>query len=168
MDWVNVSSRGMEYIKKYRYIFLIIIAGLFLMALPGEHTSETQSEITEPTEAALPTLEDSLARILSLIEGAGKVEVLLTQAEGEQILYQTDEDISEGESSSKVQRDTVLITDGERKETGLVRQINPPVYLGAVILCQGADKAEIRLSIVEAVRSVTGLSSDKITVLKMK
>ena len=55
-----------------------------------------------------------------------------------------------------------------RKQTGLVQQVNPPTYLGAVIVCQGADSASVRLAIVEAVGSVTGLSTDKITVLKMK
>jgi len=49
-----------------------------------------------------------------------------------------------------------------------VQQVNPPTYLGAVIVCQGADSASVRLAIVSAVGSVTGLSTDKITVLKMK
>ena len=59
-------------------------------------------------------------------------------------------------------------SDSSRNETGLIRQIIPPVYRGAVVLCQGAENANIRLQIVEAVKSVTGLSSDHITVLKMK
>jgi stage III sporulation protein AG len=63
--------------------------------------------------------------------------------------------------------DTVIVMDGNREETGLVKQVLPPVYRGAVIACQGADSANIRLAIVEAVKSVTGLSSDRITVLKM-
>ena len=41
-------------------------------------------------------------------------------------------------------------------------------YTGAVILCQGADSATVRLQIVEAVSVYTGLSSNKIMVLKMK
>ena len=41
-------------------------------------------------------------------------------------------------------------------------------YTGAVIFCQGADSAGVRLQIVEAVSVYTGLSSNKIMVLKMK
>ena len=61
-----------------------------------------------------------------------------------------------------------MTTDSDRNETGLVHQINPPVYLGAVVLAQGADNPVVKLSIVEAVSKVTGLGADKISVLKMQ
>lgn len=38
---------------------------------------------------------------------------------------------------------------------------------GVVVVCSGADKAEVRLEIICAVKSYTGYSSDKITILKM-
>ena len=38
---------------------------------------------------------------------------------------------------------------------------------GAVIVCDGAESAAVRLDILHAVTSYTGLGSDKITVLKM-
>lgn len=38
---------------------------------------------------------------------------------------------------------------------------------GAVIVCEGAENAKTRLDIITAVRTYTGFSSDKITVLKM-
>lgn len=162
MDRIAMKSTVMEYIKKYRYILLILLAGVFLMTLPEEEEAEPQ--IQEQEQTAPLDLQDSLSEILSLIKGAGKVEVLLTHAEGEQILYQTDEDTSSGD----YRLETVLVTNAEREEKGLVKQINPPIYRGAVILCQGADSANVRLSIVEAVKSVTGLTADHITVLKMK
>ena len=93
-----------------------------------------------------------------------RVRVLLTQREGERTVYQTDED----STSSGIRSDTVLLNGSDRSQTGLVQQVNPPTYLGAVIVCQGADSASVRLAIVSAVGSVTGLSTDKITVLKMK
>ena len=73
-----------------------------------------------------------------------------------------------GEYSQDHRKSTVLISGDNRAENGLLRQRNPPVYLGAIVLCQGADKASIRLAIVEAVTDATGLGSDRITVLKMK
>lgn len=168
MDWVTYCSKGMEYIKKYRYVILIIVAGIVLLRVPDSNSSEKNPVLQEAEIEAQPSLEDSLAQILSMVEGAGKVEVLLTQSRGEEILYQTNDELSSGEYTQQTQKDTVLITGDDRTETGLIRQRNPPVYQGAIILCQGADKAGIRLSIVEAVMGVTGLTSDKITVLKMK
>ncbi len=167
MDWVGFSSKCMEYIKKYRYVVLVLLAGLFLMALPegDEEKTETVQEQTAETEKSL---QDSLAEILSQIDGAGKVKVLLTEEAGEKTLYQTDEDITQSENSDDIRRETIIITNSQRDEAGLVQQVNPPVYQGAIIVCQGAGSASVRLAIVKAVSGVTGLTSDRITVLKMK
>lgn len=167
MDWVGLKSRGIDAVKKYRYVLLILLAGVFLMALPEGKEEET-TVLPQTVEETQPGLQEALADILSQIAGAGQVRVLLTQSAGEQTVYQTDETISSGENTQDIRRETVLVTDSSREETGLVRQVNPPVYQGAIVLCQGADSASIRLSIVEAVADVTGLSTDKITVLKMK
>jgi stage III sporulation protein AG len=143
---------------KYRYALLILAVGLVLMMLPtGNHQKEnvTQTVVTQE-----PELEQSLSLILSRIDGAGKVEVLLTPASGKETLYQTNEN---GDDS-----DTVIITDSSRNESGLIRQVNPPVYLGAIVLCQGGDRPSVRLAIVDAVSKVTGLGADRISVLKMK
>ena len=43
-----------------------------------------------------------------------------------------------------------------------------PEYRGALVVAQGADNAAIKLAITQAVAGLTGLSSDKITVVKMK
>ena len=163
MEWLAGKEDILKYIKKYRYVLLVVLAGLFLMAIPAEEEPEVQPQPTAVAEER-KDLQDSLADILGQISGAGKVEVLLTQAAGTQTVYQTDEDIS-GEN---IQRKTVIVTNADREETGLIQQVNPPVYLGAVVLCQGADDANVQLSIVRAVMSATGLTSDHITVLKMK
>lgn len=170
MDWVGIGGKAAALFKKYRYVLLVLLAGLVLMALPeGKKAEESPaSQAVEETQPARPELQDSLAEILSQVDGAGKVRVLLTQSAGEQILYQTDEDLSTAENSSTVRRETVIIQDSGRAESGLIQQVNPPVYQGAIVLCQGADSAAVRLSIVEAVANATGLTSDKITVLKMK
>lgn len=166
MDWIAYTGKGMSILKKHRYTLFAILAGILLLTLPGQ--KPTTQEDSVPRNEPEPTLEIHLAKILSLIEGAGRVEVLLTNARGEETVYQTDEDLSSGEHTADQQRDTVLITGEGRLETGLIKQINPPVYRGAVIVCQGAGNPQVRLSVVEAVMSVTGLTSDKITVLKMK
>ena len=43
-----------------------------------------------------------------------------------------------------------------------------PVFRGAVVLCDGADDASVRLSVTQAVSTVCGIGADKVTVLKMK
>ncbi len=106
--------------------------------------------------------------ILSKVTGAGEVEVLLTVSAGEETIYQTDCQTDSSGDSENRHCDTVMITDANRNETGLVRQIFPATYQGAIIVCRGADSPAVRFAIVEAVSKLTGLSSNQISVLKMK
>ena len=165
MDWVSIRSRLTELFKKYRYAVMIVLLGVVLMCLPsGKKDTQVPTATSTSEETVQSGLEESLAAILSQIKGAGKVEVLLTEAKGAETLYQSD-----GDTGTDTDRqDTVIISDADRAQSGLVRQVNPPSYQGAIVVCQGADSASERLAIVEAVSSVTGLGADHITVLKMK
>ena len=96
------------------------------------------------------------------------LKVLLTEAVGAETIYQTDEDRNLSNNSESVRVETVIVTNADREEQGLIRTVTPPVYLGAIIVCQGGDQPAVKLSIVQAVSSVTGISSERITVLKMK
>lgn len=152
-----------DFIKRNKYVVLVVLIGVALMMIPGKSRTEALAEVPLTSEEK-PDFSKELANILSRIEGAGEVEVMLTVAAGEQVIYQTD-----GQTDSdSVRRDTVTVTDTDRKETGLVKQVLPQTYLGAIVVCQGADSPLVRLAVVEAVASVTGLSTDKISVLKMK
>ena len=150
-------------LSKYRYEALVLALGLLLMLIPfGSKGEKTQSK--ETTASSQTDINAELVKILSQIKGAGKVSVMLTVKTGETIVYQNDEDISGG----SIRQDTVIITDGDRVQSGLVQHIVAPEYRGAIVVCEGADKPEVRLHIIEAVASVTGLGTDKISVLKMK
>ena len=112
--------------------------------------------------------QETLTEILQSIQGVGKVQVLLSIASGEKTVYQTDSDTAASGDSNSIKIETVIVTDSQRNETGLISQINPPVYLGAIIVCQGADSAAVKLAVTQAVSKITGLGADNICVLKMK
>ena len=96
------------------------------------------------------------------------MKVLLTISKGEKKEYQTDEDQSYNETGNDIRKETVIIRDGEDNETALLIQIIAPEYLGAIVVCEGADDANVKLAVLEAVSKATGLRSDSISVLKMK
>lgn len=167
MDLRESGAKLSVMVKKYRYVAVIILAGVLLMLLPmGTAEKKTVSSIK--AEQVIPNMEERLAQILSKIEGAGRVSVMLTLSAGEEVIYQTDRKDAVSEGNSTTQSDTVIVTDGNRLENGLIIQVIPEKYQGAVIVCQGADKAAVRLAICEAVSKVTGLGTDKISVIKMK
>lgn len=156
-----------EVFGKYKYVLLILLVGMLFLMQPEK---ETAKETVKQTDLVLeePELREQLEDILKNIQGAGEVMVMLSVQQGEHILYQTDTTDGQTEKSTDSRSQTVLITDGQRNETGLIRQKNPPVYQGAIILAQGADQPAIKLAIAEAVSKVTGLGTNKISVLKMK
>lgn len=163
MESGGSKERIIVFFHRYRWAAVVVLAGLLLMALPQGGTTEGPDLPAETVPAA--SLEEKLETILSAMEGAGRVRVLLTEAKGERRHFQTDQDQHQ---SGDLKTDTVIITAQDRSQQGLVQRTDPPVYRGAVVLCQGADSARVRLAVVEAVAAVTGLTSDKISVLKMK
>ncbi len=168
MDWVSIPQHMASFFKKYRYVLLVLVIGVLLMAIPGKN-QETESAVPEKDVVSQAKLaQDALEEILAQIYGVGKVRVLLTVNQGEKTMYQVNQDTTNSEQSELLRMDTVIITDSERSQQGLVQQVNPPQYLGAVIVCQGGGDASVRLSVVEAVSKATGLGADKISVLKMK
>ena len=166
MDWINIRQRAGEALGKYKYALLILALGLVLMCFP-----EKDPEISEeaaPSDARQLTTASQLEQILEQIEGVGKVKVMLTEAAGETIRYQTDGDETISSDSESRKTETVIITDADRTQAGLIRQVDPPEYLGAIIVCQGGDRPSVCLAVTQAVADVTGLSCDHISVLKMK
>jgi stage III sporulation protein AG len=64
---------------------------------------------------------------------------------------------------------TELITVGTGNgETPIITQTLMPQYMGAVVVCEGADSPSVCLQLTEAVRSLTGITSDNIVISKMQ
>ena len=59
----------------------------------------------------------------------------------------------------------VLLDGGDREET-VVTQTAYPTYRGALVVCQGGDRADVKLAVTAAVSALTGLPSDRVTVAK--
>lgn len=166
MDHTVPKQRITALIRTYKYPILVALLGLLLMLLPSKSGEQQLVQASEPVPEQ--SLEQRLEQILSRIAGAGEVRVLLTEEAGRQTLYQTDSTSESDASGSRRSDDTVLVEDASRQEQGLIRQTLEPEYRGALVLCQGADQPSVRLAVVEAVKCVTGLGADQISVLKMQ
>ena len=169
MEINKITEKLRELTSKYKYAIFVLLIGLALMLIPGKQVKQQKSEASLPSIPKHENLsEDSLAQILQSIEGAGKVNVLLSIGAGEETVYQTDTEISSDGDSNDNKVKTVIITDSQRSESGLIQQINPAAYKGAIVVCQGADSPSVRLAVTQAVSKITGLGTDSICVLKMQ
>lgn len=167
MDIGKWTEKVPKWFHRYRYLIVILLVGLVLLTLPGKENEE-QIQIVQTTNTQQPDTAQQLAQILSQIEGVGKVKVMLTVSEGETVLYHNDENISTGDGTSSVRHETIIINDSDRNQQALVKQVLPPKYLGAVVVCQGASIPTVKWAVVEAVSKATGLGADQISVFEMK
>lgn len=169
MEINKIKSKILDLTKKYKYAIIVLLIGLALLLIPSNQSSAQQTKVQTPTVCQQETFtEDSLAKILQSIAGAGNVKVLLSKATGEETLYQTDIETSMNGDSSEQTVKTVVFSDAQRNEAGLIRQVNPASYKGAIVVCQGADSPAVKLAVTEAVSKITGLGTDAICVLKMQ
>ena len=167
MDIKRLSNNVKNTISKYKYATIILLIGICLLLVPAK---TKKSVVTDKLpQSKLQAIEsEQLAQILQSVKGAGKVKVLLSVATGEKTLYQTDSDVTGGGDNNSSRLETVIVMDAQRAETGLINQINPPTYLGAIVVCEGADSATVKFAVTQAVAKITGLGTDSICVLKME
>lgn len=161
MDLPMIRGKVVPLIKKYRYVILVLVIGILLMSIPEKRSEEQAQPYDQATQPHVDQTSQ-LSNILTQIKGVGKVEVLLTLETGQKTIFQTDLD-DQGQRT-----DTVIITNEQRAQQGLIQQHIFPEYRGAVVVCQGADDPSVRLAVVQAVANATGLDSDRISVLLMK
>ena len=102
------------------------------------------------------------------IAGAGRVRLMLTLSGSEKTLYQTDSRTVTSAGSTTTQTETVFRQTGSSEKEPAAQSVLYPQYQGALVVCDGADSASVRLAIIQAVSSLTGLGSNKIAVVKMK
>lgn len=170
MEIKVIRDKLFVWVKKYRYALLVLLGGILLMLIPAgkKETADPLPAVPTQQKPQLEITARNLETVLSQIKGAGKVEVLLTLAAGERTVFQTNDRSSSDENSKTQEFDTVLISDSNRSEEALIAQIVAPEYLGAVIVCQGAEDPSVRLAVSDAVSKATGLGTDRISVVKMK
>lgn len=153
--------------KKYRLVALILLLGIILMLMPVGGGEEKETAQTKTRETfSLEDTERRMEEILRRIEGAGKLQLMLTLKSGARLYLAEDTEESAEDGALQRQKETVTVNRGSGYEDVVVTQQVYPLYQGAVVVCQGGDKAAVRLAITEAVAALTGLSSDKISVVK--
>ncbi|MBQ7872135.1 MAG: stage III sporulation protein AG [Oscillospiraceae bacterium] len=164
-------------VKKYKYVALVLVIGLALLLLPLGGGEEAAEVVTEPAARESDAdyaarMEARLTEMLAQIEGAGEVQVMLTLAGSGTTTYQTDlqrsSSTDENSTQTSEERKTVILSTGSAYDEAAVSAVTYPQFQGALIVCQGAGSAAVRYALLQAVSALTGLSADRITVVKMK
>lgn len=169
-QWERLPQKAAELFQKYKYVLLVIAAGIVLLLLPlgGEENptsggTERQAESGEET-FRVEEMEHRLEEALSRVDGAGEVTVVLTVKSGARQILAQDSSRSGEESSTS----TVVVSTGSGTEDAVVLQQVYPQYQGALVVCPGGGDPAVCLKLVDAVSALTGLGADKISICKSK
>ena len=162
---------------RYKYFLAVIAVGVLLLLSATVPAREPAKEEGTQTEAAfdLQTFQQSVADSLAQIEGAGRVEVLLSLEAGVEsgydsaVIQSSQSARGSSDSTSETDQSTMsILSDGSYGETPVLIKSKYPTFRGAVILCEGADSDTVRLQIVQAVSALCGISSDHISIAKLR
>lgn len=165
----QLLSKAREAVKKYKYLLVILAAGILLMLLPfGGGNSAEKPASAEPSYDSfeLESFERDLADVLSKMSGVGKTEVVLTLKSTMETVYATDTRTEHRDGAQSEQSETVMANAGSGVQSAVVSARVYPRFQGALVVCDGGGSASVRLEVTRAVAALTGLSSDRITVTR--
>lgn len=171
MEFGKLQAYFKSRFDKYKYALILCICGLVLVCVSGgEGTKETDPQGNELL-ADVGALEARLETSLGKISGVGKVSVVLTAKSSSAAVYAYDEDQtirqSENERTADSTQSMVFSGSGSGQQPICIQTLEPE-YRGALIVCEGAASAAVRLEVTRAVAALTGIGSDHIVVSKMK
>ncbi len=142
-------------------------------------TSNQNTTTVNDTIQTTEDLEAKLEGILSKIQGVGNVKVCIHYSESseEVAMYNENSKVSTTEETdtsggtrkieeTDSQKDIVYKEDDGQK-TPITKKIVQPKIEGAIITAQGANYADTKTNIIQAVEAVTGLATHKIQVFEM-
>ena len=163
--------------KKIQYLAIALIMAVVLLLYFSTLTSDGEKQQQrEQVQAEQTTaeIEDKLKTILSKVDGAGEVDVVinyessseLVPAMSEQSNISSNQSETTSSETKNENRDIATIKEGGDTSALIIKEIQP-VVRGVIIVAEGAGDIGVRLQLLEAVQTFLDVSAEKVEVLKM-
>ena len=157
----------LKWLATYKYVILAVLLGVLLLLLPDGKAASDEENAERLADFDRTAVQREMEDILSAIDGAGRLRLMLTVGGGGELELAQDRALTQkdgaGEYSDKTE--TVVLGSGSGAEV-VVTQSRYPDFVGALVVCEGGGSAAVRLEITQALCVLTGLPSDKISVIK--
>lgn len=133
--------------RNNRIMLIILIIGIAFIVISGGHRIEPNVKSDAATD--YHGEEERLSEILSQIDGAGRVSVMISYV-------------------STIEKDIAYDGDNNHAVTSggdvmVKREVFPKVK-GVIVIADGGERKEVRQAITEAVTAVTGAGANRICV----
>lgn len=165
-------QKMLQGVKKYKYVVLTAMLGVLLLLLPqGDGGSDASPAVPSAAENFdREALQEEMETILSALDGVGRLSLMLTVEGGGAYELAMDETASlkaRGEELEEQTQKTETVVLGSGSNAGVVvTHSRYPRFVGALVVCEGGDRADVQLKVTQAISALTGLSSDHISVIK--
>lgn len=163
--------KALDALKRCKYVVLTAALGIVLLLLPGGNEKKQEDGAPDAAEDFDRTaLQEEMEEILSSLDGVGHLKLMLTVDGGSAYELARDEAQTQKRSGENTgertqKSETVVLGSGASAEVVVTRS-RFPAFIGALVVCEGGDRAEVRLRVTQAVAALTGLSTERITVVK--
>lgn len=175
------SFKKLDTKKKIQYVAILLLAVIILTIYFSSFKSSAEETVPpETTKASVvfDDLESRLEEILSKIEGAGRVEVMITYESTPEkvpalsVDKQTSSSTEVGENGTSTVKtentqSDVVTENGSNGNDALILRENTPEIMGVIVIAEGADNIAVMLDLLNAVETVLNVSPDKVDVYKM-
>lgn len=171
--------------NRIKLILIIGFAAIMVIFLSDYFTddakqtsSDVQSYSTSYDDYAAQ-LEARLTEMISSVDGAGETKVMVTLECGTEYVYASQQKTTsakseDSDSNGKTSRDekstgeeNIILIDGDDGEEPLILKEMTPTVAGVVVVCSGADNAQVKQRIVDIVTTALGTSSNRVCVTLM-
>ena len=174
-------DKTFEKIKKVKnlHIVLSVVAVAIIGLLFFSFDSGTSENKTTLSESEYFQIENRLCDVLSKINGAGKVSVMINFAGTSELITATTSDVSQDKTSdydssgnrvteSKTESISPVIIRKDGEDTPLIVKEILPDIVGVVVVAEGADRLSVKLNLLQAVQTLLDVSADKVEIFSMK
>ena len=167
------KRKWLALIGSYKYVLIVVAAGILCLGWPSRSPTEPEQQAAGASASSmdLEAIQTEMEEILGAIQGVGELRLMLTVDTGTQRELAGDTCLSySGETTAPEDysrtTETVVVSGGSGEDQVVVTRETCPQFRGALVVCQGADDPQVKLSVIEAVSALTGLGSDKISVIR--
>ena len=152
-------------IFKFEYILIaILVALLFCLFLSGSGFLSFEGSTAKTFSSEYESImEEKLEKLLSDIDGAGTVSVMIS-TDGTAKLEYLKNTQTKRENGIEIIEETTVLVNGKPYVT---KEYYPEI-LGVVVVCQGSENVKVKMAITEVITTVLPVTSENIRILKKK
>lgn len=199
LEWLKEKFTKYNNKKMYTNLAALLCMGIALVIMAnfykdislnnkGDYGKDTKNIDAEPINSyslsgnnLYENMEKHLGEILSKVENAGKVSVMITYKSGKELVTDKDNSMNDKITNEKdnnggtrvinessTNDKTVMVNEqGGNSKPVVIKEINPEIK-GVIVVAEGAKNAKVKKKLSEAVQTVLDIPAYRVMVLETK